>query len=239
MHIFLDESGDLGFNFENKKTSRFFVITCLVAQDLKPIQQAVDRTLKNKIRKKRKNKQDEELKGSKTNIDIKKYFYKQMRDYQGFYLSSVILDKYTLKKYKNINKADLYDFLAEFLLTKVNYSGNCPTVKFYIDKSKNAKEISAFNKAVLSALQECSKSKPSITIDHLDSKKNAGLQATDMFCHGIARKYEIKDQAWYSFYRDRIKEEILLSNKKDGPYYVLSPADQQVNRWKALLAGTQ
>jgi hypothetical protein len=28
-YIYLDESGDLGFNFDNRKTSKFFVITFL------------------------------------------------------------------------------------------------------------------------------------------------------------------------------------------------------------------
>jgi len=28
MYLYLDESGDLGFDFKNKKPSRFFVITC-------------------------------------------------------------------------------------------------------------------------------------------------------------------------------------------------------------------
>ena len=32
MIIFLDESGDLGFDFSNPKTSRKFVITLLVCQ---------------------------------------------------------------------------------------------------------------------------------------------------------------------------------------------------------------
>ena len=30
LHLFLDESGDLGFDFVNKKPSKFFTITILV-----------------------------------------------------------------------------------------------------------------------------------------------------------------------------------------------------------------
>ncbi len=32
-YIFMDESGDLGFNFNKKKTSRYFVVTFLFASD--------------------------------------------------------------------------------------------------------------------------------------------------------------------------------------------------------------
>jgi hypothetical protein len=34
MYIFLDESGDLGFDFTKRKTSKFFVMTLLVSENL-------------------------------------------------------------------------------------------------------------------------------------------------------------------------------------------------------------
>ncbi|MDR1186033.1 MAG: DUF3800 domain-containing protein [Bifidobacteriaceae bacterium] len=40
--VYLDESGDLGFNFKNKKTSKFFLITALVC----PHPRAVDKAVK-------------------------------------------------------------------------------------------------------------------------------------------------------------------------------------------------
>lgn len=49
LHIFLDESGDLGFDLSKSGTSRYFVITLLVCEDLQTqngIISAVKRTLK-------------------------------------------------------------------------------------------------------------------------------------------------------------------------------------------------
>lgn len=43
-YIFLDESGNLGFDYKKKKTSKFFVITFLFAADKKPIEKLVKRT---------------------------------------------------------------------------------------------------------------------------------------------------------------------------------------------------
>ncbi len=37
-YVFLDESGDLGFNFKKKKTSKIFVVTCLFAENKKLIE---------------------------------------------------------------------------------------------------------------------------------------------------------------------------------------------------------
>ena len=52
--IFLDESGDLGFNFTKKKTSKFFVITCLFIESKRPIEKVVKKThseLKKKFKR--------------------------------------------------------------------------------------------------------------------------------------------------------------------------------------------
>lgn len=39
------------------------------------------------------------------------------------------------------------------------------------------------------------------------SQKHQGIQAVDMFCYGIARKYEMKDEEWYQLFRDKIAVE--------------------------------
>lgn len=48
MFIFLDESGDLGFNFANKTSSHYFVITLLICHDkgtVDPFHSAIKKTL--------------------------------------------------------------------------------------------------------------------------------------------------------------------------------------------------
>jgi len=53
-YIFLDESGDLGFNFKKKKTSKFFVVTCLFVENKKPFEKIVKKT-HSELKKKYKN----------------------------------------------------------------------------------------------------------------------------------------------------------------------------------------
>ena len=53
-YIYLDESGDLGFDFNKKKTSKNFVVTCLFIENRKPIEKIVKKThseLKKKYKK--------------------------------------------------------------------------------------------------------------------------------------------------------------------------------------------
>jgi len=43
-YIFLDESGDLSFNFKKEKTSKIFVITCLFVENKRPIEKIIRKT---------------------------------------------------------------------------------------------------------------------------------------------------------------------------------------------------
>jgi hypothetical protein len=47
LHISFDESGDLEFNFENRRTSRFFVVTFLMTSDKRPIENVVKRVFRS------------------------------------------------------------------------------------------------------------------------------------------------------------------------------------------------
>ena len=126
MFIFLDESGDLGFDFGKPKTSRHFVIALLVCDDKLTqtgIRTAVSRTLKNKLNQKKTNKRFvTELKGSQTTLEIKQYFYRQMPD-SGWRIYSVTLNKSRVEAHLRTRegKKKLYNFLARFLLEKVKF----------------------------------------------------------------------------------------------------------------------
>ena len=54
-YIFLDESGDLGFDFTKNRTSKYFVITCLFTEEKRLIEKLVSKTHASlrKIHKKR------------------------------------------------------------------------------------------------------------------------------------------------------------------------------------------
>jgi len=78
--LYLDESGDLGFDFVNKKPSNYFTITILAISDYarnRAIIKAAAKTLKRKLNRKLfKRRVVHELKASETTFDIKKYLYK-------------------------------------------------------------------------------------------------------------------------------------------------------------------
>lgn len=123
MFIFLDESGDLGFD-PNKNNSRHFTITLLVCEDKlvqDQIKKAVQRTIKNKINHKAKKKRIvEELKGTGTSLEVKKYFYERMPE-KGWSIYSITVIKANV--YQQLatpqGKKKLYNYLTKQIITKL------------------------------------------------------------------------------------------------------------------------
>lgn len=212
MLIYLDESGDLGFDFNKPKTTKKFVITLLVCrseQSKKEFQKAVRSTLKNKLNKRKtKRRKVTELKGTKTSLQIKEYFFKKLKG-QDWDIYAVILNKERV--YSNFQtkagKKKLYNFLARFILEKLPLRTIFTNVRLVVDKSKNREEIRDFNQYMENHLQALLPLNTGFDVDHLASEENAGLQAVDLFCWGIFRKWEFHDCKWYRTYKSKIKYE--------------------------------
>ena len=209
MIIYLDESGDLGFDWAKAKTSRYFVITLLVC-DGKHIQdgfrKAVRRTLMNKINHRRRNKRIvHELKGEETTLKVKEYFHRQAPN-DGWRIYSVTLHKARVNPdlQSKQGKKKLYNFMARFILEKVAFPNPLPVVNLVVDRCKNTDEIKDFNQYVENQLQALLPLETRLFITHEASHENSGLQAVDMFCWGIARKDARNDRAWYNLYSDKI-----------------------------------
>lgn len=210
MFIYLDESGDLGFDFTKGGTSRFFVITLLILDDYesnKRLFKAVERTIKNKIRKgKSKKIKTLELKGAKTDASVKKYFFKNLNDAK-VRIYSLVLNKARVYEELQASKKRLYNFVARLLLEKCPFGEAKNKIILTLDKSKDQKGIREFNQYLLLQLQGLIPIKIPIEIYHAVSHENKGIQAADLFSWGIFRKYERNDVLWYNVFRERIKFE--------------------------------
>lgn len=210
--IYLDESGDLGFNFDQKRTTRYLVIALLAcwSDDARlSVICSVKRTLKNKLPK-----GTFELKGSDLALPIKKYFLKEISKEKNWCLYAAVADKKTWVNHHVSNhrcepkKKALYDELARRLFSQLDNLDTARCIDLVVDRSKNKDEITAFDKAIISAVSERIPEKARLTIKHRNSQEDAGLQAIDIFCAGIGRKYEKADLTWYAEFADRIAVEV-------------------------------
>lgn len=211
MIIYLDESGDLGFDFSKRKTSEKFVITLLVCDDNETTLQfkkAVRRTLKNKVKRKKKNKFIQELKGARTSHEVKEYLFRNLPG-TGWQVYSVVLNKERVfhRLRTKQGKKKLYNFLARFILEKVDLSNHGVAVNLIIDRCKNKEEIRDFNCYVANQLEGLLPLNVPLYITHERSQDNAGLQVVDLLCWGLFRKYEMKDVKWYDVFKETVRFE--------------------------------
>ncbi len=206
-HLFLDESGDLGFDFVNKKPSRYFTVCILAVRDPDSyygIRKAVHTTLRRKVNHGKKRPPfHEELHATGLTLPVKKYFYGKVKHLK-FGIYSLTLNKRRLYERLTRDKERIYNFLARQVMDRLPLEKATDWVQLTVDKSKGRSEIKEFNEYIIRQLK--GKLDPSVplSINHLDSRQDAGLQAVDLFAWGILRKYEKKDLEWFDCYSEKV-----------------------------------
>lgn len=154
-----------------------------------------------------------ELKGSNLSLAIKKYFLKEIQKSENWCLYVAIADKKTWIDHHNFNhshalkKKIVYDEVAKRIFSQVDYLNTAKRVDIVIDRSKNKDEINEFNTIVTAEIKKRISKNTVLTIRHAYSHEEAGLQAIDLFCVGVWRKYEKSDVTWYAEFSDKISTE--------------------------------
>lgn len=208
LFLYLDESGDLGFDFVNKKPSKFFVVTILAVKGHETNRQLINgvkKTIRRKLNPKNKRRRIVvELKGTKTTEGIKEYFYRQVSDLD-FGIYSIILNKRRVYEYLMKDKSRVYNFIARTVLDHIPYENADEKIDLVIDKSKSKPEIIEFNGYIRRQLE--SKIDPAIpfNIYHADSKEHYAVQAVDLFSYAIFEKYERRRDNWFRIINKRIR----------------------------------
>lgn len=204
-YLYLDESGDLGFDFVNKKPSDYFTI-CILAtssrESFVKIGKAIRKTIRNKLCVKKKNYQPE-IKGRTTTIEVKKYFWKQIQDCK-FGIYAITLNKRKVYERLTRQKERVYNFVARKVLDQIPFENASTRVQIVVDKSKAKPELSEFNKYIFRQLEGRINPQIPINIDHLSSKDAPQLQAADLFAWGLFRKYERRDREWFDVFKSKV-----------------------------------
>ncbi len=210
-YFFLDESGDLGFDYEAKKPSSTFVVTLLAVSSTdarKKIAKAVQRTLRNKLNMKNQKKLVQELKGTHTTLGMKTYFFQQLKGVK-FAIYTLVINKKKVAHHLKNEKARLYNYVTRLLLEKLPVGKAKMFVELSVDRSKSKREMWEFNRYMYENFSGKINPKIPFRIHHDDSCSIHELQAVDLFSWGIYRKHEHQDTAWYNVFKDKIRcEEI-------------------------------
>jgi len=208
-YLYLDESGDLGFDFVNKRPSKFFTVSILAVscQDAnRKLLKAAKITLRRKLNPTKHQKRlVQELKGTGTTIEIKKYFYKKAKNIK-FGIYSITLNKKKVYEQLTKEKSRVYNYISRKVLDEIPFEKNSgDRVELILDKSMAKPEIAEFNSYIRRALE--GRLSPNIPIDiyHWLSHENFGLQISDLFCWGIFQKYERNNIEWLKVYQEKVR----------------------------------
>jgi len=161
----------------------------------------------------------QELKGNNIRLAVKKYFYNHLLEAkpeaQQFEIYSAVIDKTkVLPLIKDSqNKHRLYNTIAKDVLDLIDFSEVNEPVILYIDRCKGSKEQRIFDKYITDHLGVKLQFNISLDIQHKISHDLSGLQAVDLFCYGIIRKYSDNDTSWYDCFSKKIVKEILWEPK--------------------------
>lgn len=206
-YIFLDESGDLGFNFKKKGTSKNFIVSFLFVPDSKkPIEKVVSKTHK------------ELSKNIKRKIGILHATHEKLITRQRL-LKRLCNEKCTimiiyLNKQKVFTKLQdekqvLYNYVTNILLDRI-YSKKVIDTKKEIELIASRRETNKFlNENFKDYLKQKVKNNH-FGIMKISIKTPAEekiLQAVDFVSWAVFRKYEKGDDSYYNIIKSKIIEE--------------------------------
>ena len=214
VYVYLDESGDLWFDFENKTPSDFFTITVIIVKDLNSnrwLKKEVETVIKRKLNKKNSKRKISEIKWSKTNLSIKKYLYKRVSHFN-FDIYSITFNKKNVNEDLQNNKPRLYNYFVRQLIDQIDFSFVKHKLTIVLDKSKTRSQIIDCNDYLIRNVETKVSLDIGIDILHEDSKSIKQLQLADVFCYWFFEKYNKINTDWFCIYREKVRYDELWFN---------------------------
>lgn len=201
-HIYLDESGDLSFDFTKKGTSKFFIITVLIS-DNKVILDRLIKKINLEVARMSKGKSTPNmLHASKQSDKIRLKLLNELasKDVQVDY---IYIDKTKDLKYSLVDKHKLYLELTVALIDNVMNQHRILSDDILLTASKRetSKEL---NEKFINGIEKYFDDKVSVEIQIPQNEK--GLQVVDFCSWSIFRKYEYEDDSFCEIIKEKFLE---------------------------------
>ena len=205
-YIFLDESGDLGFDFQKKKTSKVFVITCLFVENKRSIEKIVRKT-HSELKKKYKRRFGV-LHAVKEKPITRQRLLKRLSEKDCVIMTIYLNKKRVYTKLQN-EKQVLYNYVANILLDRVYTKKLLPLAKNILLIASRRETNKFLNQNFKNYLnnQITNRYKANVKIVIEIPREEKSLQAVDFASWAIFRKYEYEDDGYYNLIKNKIVEE--------------------------------
>ena len=208
MHVFIDESGDLGFT---KKSTKFFVVAYVECESSQRLQTEVKRLLKQLHQKKKYPLQRNELKFSRMDSYCRKYVLKKIAKFD-VSLGVVIMDKACVNSDLRKDPTVLYNWCVvhNIMLSLLPNIATGNKVYMIFDKSLPTWRIKEFNAYVenkasyLLSEKGTVFSSDTISSKHVSSELEPCLQAADAVAGAYFQKYEHKNDEYTKIIEEKV-----------------------------------
>jgi len=207
MHIYLDESGDLGFDFSKKGTSKNFLITVLLTRESKKIANCIKHLKEDALQK--KYKKIPEIKFNNSPEVFRKRIIHKLSQ-QEIFILVFCLNKRKIVSKLHDKKDKVYNYITGLLFDKIlNATNPNEELIMTVDKVKVGKiQIEDFNFYLGLKLFLAGQSNRKLVVNHVDSQKDRCIQAVDFISGSIFRKYEFRNLNFYNLIKSKIISEI-------------------------------
>jgi len=207
-YIFLDESGDLGFDFNKEKTSKYFIVTFLFVKEKTTLERMVKKIFRG-FSKMEVKSHNGVLHAYKETPRTRQKLLNLFREKEMSNVIVIYLNKKKVYTKLQDEKHVLYNYVTNILLDCVYTKKLIPTnEKIFLIASR--RETNKFlNKNFSGYLKNQVKSnhKIDIEIEIKSPTQEKSLQVVDMLSWSVFRKYEHGDDSYYNLFKQDIVEE--------------------------------
>ncbi|MDO8497420.1 MAG: DUF3800 domain-containing protein [bacterium] len=206
IYIFLDESGDLGFN-PSKKNSKYFVITVLATEDKRKVEKVIKK-IHSSLRKKTKKLSGGILHCYKEKPATR---HKLLQKLSGLniHIMTIYLHKVKVFTHLQDEKHVLYNYVTNILLDRI-MSKKLINVVANVHLIAAKRETNKFlNDNFSNYLKTQARDNHKIRLDIVirTPSEEKGIQAVDFVSWSVFRKYEHGDAEYYKEIKNKIVEE--------------------------------
>ena len=206
-YIFLDESGDLGFDFRKKKTSKYFVIACMFVTEKRPVEKIV-RKIFSGFSKKEVRFHGGTLHAFKEKPATRQRLLNGLNEKDVTILSIYLNKSKVYTKLQNV-KHVLYNYVANILLDRIYTKKLIPTnhpIVLVASRRETNKFLNQYFCNYLTG-QVIGKHKIKISIEIREPRQEKCLQVVDTVCWALFRKREWRDESYANIIKSRVIEE--------------------------------
>ena len=201
IHVYLDESGDLGFG---RRSSKYFTIAFAVVKD--PIH--LIRCLKE-MKIKHNIPRNVELKGNTTREDIKEELLRKLRNLD-IEIHAITVRKKNVEPKLRKDKNILYNYMVGLLLVgRILAEGKGARVCVNVDRRIiSITSGFKFNEYLrYKTWYEGQRQDIDLEINHRDSHRNYAIQGIDIICNSIFRKYNSNSDKLFNVIRCKVRND--------------------------------